>query len=103
VFEWAGVQQEGQVGSMTCTHKNWTDHTTGVRTPDGGNTWICSHCGAIGEWTDLWSYYGSMECLLAKILERLGAVYHGERTLPYDVKSRAGVQTTLDLWERLQR
>lgn len=35
--------------------------------------------------------------LLARILERLGAVYHGERTLPYDVKSRAGVQMTLDV------
>lgn len=48
---------------MSCTHKTWTDHTTGVRTPDGRNTWICSHCGAIGVWTESWSYYGNLECL----------------------------------------
>jgi hypothetical protein len=24
--------------------------------------WTCSHCGAKGEWTDTWSYWGSLEC-----------------------------------------
>lgn len=48
----------------SCNHKTFLDHTSnGWRYPTGKLAWNCTNCGAVGPWTETWTYYGSIECL----------------------------------------
>lgn len=45
---------------MGCSHKTAHDHCE--RQPDGSRVWTCSACGKCGPWSEVWRYFGSIEC-----------------------------------------